>query len=141
MPQYMMVYKGEATDVADMSEEEAGAVMAKWGAWMEKVGPALSDAGTPFGPGTSLVDNGTDYAWSTHRIHSGLTCPIKALANLWSPSDWYRHLGDDPGAQAAAYRDWIEECRKRDEWDEVRRDPLSPLGGPPTRPNRSRAAC
>jgi len=87
-----------------------------------------------------LVDNGTDYAWSTHRIHSGLTCPIKALANLWSPSDWYGHLGDDPGAQAAAYRDWIEECRKRDEWDEVRKDPVPPLGGPPTRPNRSRAA-
>ncbi len=59
MPRYMMVYKGEATDVADMSEEEGAAVMAKWGVWMEKVGPALSDVGTPFGPGTSLVDDGT----------------------------------------------------------------------------------
>ncbi len=54
-----MVYKGEATDMADMSEEEGAAVMAKWGVWMEKVGPALSDIGTPFGPGSSVVDDGS----------------------------------------------------------------------------------
>ena len=60
MARYMLVYKGEATDMADMSEEEAGAVMAKWGAWMQKVGSALSDIGTPFGPGSSLVDDGSD---------------------------------------------------------------------------------
>ena len=59
MPRFMMVYKGEATDMSEMTEEEATAVMAKWGAWMEKVGPALSDLGTPFGPGSSLVDDGT----------------------------------------------------------------------------------
>jgi hypothetical protein len=59
MTQFMMVYKGEATDMADMSEEEGAAVMAKWGTWMEKVGPALSDVGTPFGPASSLVDDGT----------------------------------------------------------------------------------
>ncbi len=53
-----MVYKGEATDMSEMTEEEAGQVMAKWGAWIERVGPALSDIGTPFGPGTSLVDDG-----------------------------------------------------------------------------------
>ena len=59
MPRFMMVYKGEATDVADMTEEQAGEVFAKWAAWMEKVGPALSDVGTPFGPSVSMVDDGT----------------------------------------------------------------------------------
>ena len=59
MTQFMMVYKGEATDMADMSEEEGAAVMAKWATWMEKVGLALSDVGTPFGPASSLVDDGT----------------------------------------------------------------------------------
>ena len=59
MTQFMMVYKGEATDMADMSEEEGAAVMAKWATWMGKVGPALSDVGTPFGPASSLVDDGT----------------------------------------------------------------------------------
>lgn len=59
MPNFILIYKGEATDTADMSEEQAAEVMAKWGAWMEKVGPALADIGTPFGPGTELVDDGT----------------------------------------------------------------------------------
>lgn len=59
MPKFMMIYKGEATDMADMSEEDAAAVMAKWGAWIEKVGPALADVGTPFGPGVSIVDDGS----------------------------------------------------------------------------------
>lgn len=59
MAQFMMLYKGEATDMSDMSEEEAGAVMAKWAAWMERVGAALTDIGTPFGTGTSVVDDGS----------------------------------------------------------------------------------
>lgn len=59
MSKFMMIYKGEATDMADMTEEQAADVMAKWAAWMERVGPALSDVGTPFGPGTSVVDDGS----------------------------------------------------------------------------------
>lgn len=59
MPQFMIVYKGEATDMSEMTQEETADVMAKWAAWMERVGPALSDIGTPFGPGVSLVDDGT----------------------------------------------------------------------------------
>lgn len=59
MPQFMMVYKGEATDMSQMTPEEGAAVMAKWGEWMAKVGPALTDIGSPFGPGTSRVDDGT----------------------------------------------------------------------------------
>lgn len=59
MSSYMLLYKGEATDMSAMSQAEAQAVMAKWGAWMQKVGPALTDVGSPFGPGDSLVDDGT----------------------------------------------------------------------------------
>jgi hypothetical protein len=59
MARFMLVYKGEATDMSDLTEEQAGEVMAKWGVWMQKVGPALSDIGTPFGPGTSQVDDGS----------------------------------------------------------------------------------
>lgn len=59
MSRFMMIYKGDATDMADMTEEEGAAVMAKWGVWMEKVGPALTDVGTPFGPGGSIVDDGS----------------------------------------------------------------------------------
>ncbi len=30
-----------------------------WGEWMQRVGPALSDVGAPFGPTVSLVDDGS----------------------------------------------------------------------------------
>ncbi|MGB5545085.1 MAG: transposase [Polyangiales bacterium] len=87
-----------------------------------------------------LVEDGNDYAWSTHRIHSGLSCLTPGLKKLWSPTDWYLRLGPEPAEREAVYRDWISECRDRDNWDEIRKDPPSPKGGAPTRPNRSRAA-
>ena len=59
MAKYMMVYKGEATDMSDMTEEQVASVMAAWGAWIQAVGPALVDVGTPFGPGVSVVDDGS----------------------------------------------------------------------------------
>lgn len=59
MPRFMLVYKGEATDMSEMTPEEGQAVMEKWAAWMGKVGSALSDLGSPFGPGKSVVDDGT----------------------------------------------------------------------------------
>jgi hypothetical protein len=59
MPKYMLIYRGEATDLSQMSEEEAGAVLGKWQSWIGKVGPALSDIGSPFGGGSSVVDDGT----------------------------------------------------------------------------------
>ena len=59
MSRFMLIYEGEATDTADMSEAQAAEVMAKWTAWIEGVGPALADVGTPFGPGTSIVDDGS----------------------------------------------------------------------------------
>ena len=62
MSKFMMIYKGEATDTADMTQEQAADVMAKWGAWMQKVGPGLVDIGSPFGPGVSVVDNGSTTA-------------------------------------------------------------------------------
>ncbi len=59
MSKFIMIYKGEATDLADMSEEDAAAVMAKWAEWLGKVGSSLADVGTPFGPGISVVDDGS----------------------------------------------------------------------------------
>jgi hypothetical protein len=59
MARFMMVYKGEATDMSMMTEDEVSAVMAAWGVWIQNVGPALVDVGTPFGPGVSVVDDGS----------------------------------------------------------------------------------
>ena len=59
MSRFIMLYKGAATDPAAMSEEARNAEMAKWGAWGERVGSALVDFGSPFGAGTSVVDDGS----------------------------------------------------------------------------------
>ncbi len=62
MTKFILVYKGEATPMDQMSEEEGKAIMAKWGEWMGKVGGALVDMGMPFGPGISVVDDGSTRA-------------------------------------------------------------------------------
>jgi hypothetical protein len=59
MSQFIMVYKGQATDMSEMTEEQGKAVTEKWQSWMGKVGSGLVDIGSPFGQGTSVVDNGT----------------------------------------------------------------------------------
>lgn len=59
MARFMMVYKGDATDMADMTQEQMEGVMEKWAIWMQGVGEALSDVGTPFGSGTSVLDDGS----------------------------------------------------------------------------------
>jgi hypothetical protein len=59
MAKFIMIYKGQATDMSEMTPEQGAEVLAKWQAWMGKVGPALADVGSPFGPGTNLVDDGS----------------------------------------------------------------------------------
>ena len=58
MAKFILIYNGAATDMADMTPEQGADVMAKWTTWMGEVGSALVDVGSPFGKGTSLVDNG-----------------------------------------------------------------------------------
>jgi hypothetical protein len=58
MSKFMYLYKGPATPMDQFNEEQSREQMAAWGAWMEKMGPALLDAGTPFAARTSVVDDG-----------------------------------------------------------------------------------
>ena len=98
MAKYMMVYKGEATDMADMTPEQGQAVMAAWGVWMEKVGPALVDIGTPFGPGTSVVDDGTTGTAASASGYSILEAPDMAAAQALA--DGHPYLSDGKGNYA-----------------------------------------
>ena len=60
MSKFIYLYKGPATPMDQFTAEQSAAQMAAWGAWMEKIGPALLDAGAPFAPSrTALVDDGT----------------------------------------------------------------------------------
>ena len=98
MANFMLVYKGEATDMADMTPEESQAVMAAWGVWMEKVGSALVDVGTPFGPGTSLVDDGTTGTAASATGYSIVEAPDMAAARALA--DGHPYLSEDKGDYA-----------------------------------------
>ncbi len=65
MAKYLLAYKGGGMATTDEAREAA---MAAWGAWFGELGPAIVDAGNPFGPSASVGANGANGA-----AGSGLT--------------------------------------------------------------------
>ena len=98
MAKFMMVYKGEATDMADMTPKQSQAVMAAWGVWMQKVGAALVDIGTPFGPGSSLVDDGSTGTAESATGYSIVEAPDMAAARALA--DGHPYLSEGNGNYA-----------------------------------------
>ena len=98
MPKFMMVYKGEATDMSDMTPEAQQEVMAKWGAWMQKVGPAMIDLGSPFGPSGSLVDDGS--AGEAASLTGYSIVEAADLAGAKGLADGHPYLSDGKGDYA-----------------------------------------
>ncbi|NND04232.1 MAG: hypothetical protein HKN91_15750 [Acidimicrobiia bacterium] len=72
--------------------------MAKWGAWMEKVGPALADVGAPFGPSSCVVDDGSvgvpDSATGFSVVEASDMAAAQAL------TDGHPYLSDGKGDYA-----------------------------------------
>jgi hypothetical protein len=60
MAKFIYLYRGPATAMSARTPEEGAERMAAFGAWMEKAGAALVDVGSPFGPGASVRDDGTE---------------------------------------------------------------------------------
>jgi YCII-related domain len=60
MAKFIYLYRGPAASMSDPTPEQAAERMAAFGAWMEKVGAALVDVGSPFGSSTSVRDDGTE---------------------------------------------------------------------------------
>lgn len=94
MPQFILIYKGEATDMSDMTPEEGAAVLGKWQEWMGKVGEALADVGTPFGPGDSVVDDGSQGAAASLTGYSIVTANDMAGAKALADGHPYLSAGD-----------------------------------------------
>jgi hypothetical protein len=61
---YLLLYRGPATRMEDFTPEQSAEQMKAWGDWMGRVGPALVDGGAPFGPRTSVGDDGSSPAVS-----------------------------------------------------------------------------
>ena len=60
MARFIYLYSGPATPMSDFTPEQGAERMAAFGAWMEKVGAALVDGGSPFGSSASVRDDGTE---------------------------------------------------------------------------------
>ncbi len=60
MAKFIYLYRGPATAMSDGTPEQGAERQAAFGAWMEKVGTALADVGSPFGTSASVRDDGTE---------------------------------------------------------------------------------
>src|SRR5579872_6567512 len=60
MAKFIYLYRGPATPISGRTPEQDAERTAAFGAWMENAGPALVDVGSPFGPGASVRDDGTE---------------------------------------------------------------------------------
>ena len=95
MAKYIMLYKGEATDMSAMTEEQGAEIMAKWGVWMEQVGSALVDVGAPFGPGSSMVDDGS--SGSAVSLSGFSVVEASDMAGAQALADGHPYLSDGSG--------------------------------------------
>ena len=59
MSKYLYLYRGPATQMDAMSEEDSATQMKAWGDWIGRLGTSLVDVGNPFGTRTAVVDDGT----------------------------------------------------------------------------------
>jgi hypothetical protein len=57
MAKFIYLYRGPAPD---LTPEQGAERMAAFGAWMENIGSALVDAGSPFGASASVRDDGSE---------------------------------------------------------------------------------
>jgi hypothetical protein len=57
MAKFIYLYRGPAPD---LTPEQGAERMAAFAAWMEKLGPVLVDAGSPFGASASVRDDGSE---------------------------------------------------------------------------------
>jgi len=56
MAKFVLIYSGGMGMAATPEEQQK--IMAEWGAWYGKMGPAIVDGGAPFGPSKAVTADG-----------------------------------------------------------------------------------
>jgi hypothetical protein len=92
---FMYLYRGPAPTLTPEQAEER---MAAFGAWMERVGPALVDVGRPFGASGSVRDDGTD--GTTGDLTGYTIVEADDLAAAKALTDGLPFLSDSDGKHA-----------------------------------------
>jgi hypothetical protein len=62
MSKYIYLYRGPATPMDNLTQEQQAEQMEAWGQWITRLGSSLTDVGTPFGARTALADDGSSPA-------------------------------------------------------------------------------
>ena len=84
----------------NFTPEQGAEQMAAWNAWAGKVGPALLDFGSPFGPGTAVLDDGATSAAGGGR--TGEAAPAEGAGEAVSQAPPGRPASAGHGEAAAA---------------------------------------
>jgi putative transposase len=88
-----------------------------------------------------LCRDARHYRWSTFHRHAGLPSLEPLMEKLWTPSSWFLSLGRDPSERCAAFIDWFEHYRERNEWPGLSPNLRLPIDhGRIERPDRRRAS-
>ena len=58
MANFILLYRGPATPMEEMTPEQNDTQLAAWNGWVAKVGDALKEVGNPFGARTSVDGEG-----------------------------------------------------------------------------------
>lgn len=60
MAKFIYLYRGPATPMSGLTPEQGAERTAAFGAWLERVGTAVVDVGSPFGASASVRDDGAE---------------------------------------------------------------------------------
>jgi hypothetical protein len=58
MTKFILLYKGPATPMDDITPEQSEQIMQAWGAWIGNVGSAMVEVGEPFGGRSAVKGDG-----------------------------------------------------------------------------------
>lgn len=94
MARFIYLYRGPAPSMSDLTPEQGAARMAAFGAWMDKLGTALIDVGSPFGPNTSVRDDGAEGTAGDHIGYSIIEAEHLAAAKMFTEGLPFLSNGD-----------------------------------------------
>ena len=70
MGNYLYLYRGPATPMAELTTEQGEEQARLWNSWIARTGSALVDVGSPCGTRTAVVDDGTSVEPSDQNGYS-----------------------------------------------------------------------
>jgi uncharacterized protein YciI len=94
MSKYLFLYRGPATPMDQFTPEQSAEQLQAWGTWMERLGPALTDAGAPFGARDAVAGDGKTATPSDQNGYSIVEAENLAAARALTDKHPFLTAGD-----------------------------------------------